>query len=204
MGGKKSGAVEAIRQDLAAHRRRRAGAVLAYAGLIAVGLVGLATAPGPIDVERDVIWLGALLLLFVGSTAATALAVGIPLLRRAPLYLASAASAFAMLGGLGLAAMPNVAGGQAGMKCFAFGSVISVVAVVILGVLSGRYWRRFPSPAFLLAVGVTGVGLAVLHLRCPSTEAGHLFGFHLTPVVLLFALTTLIVRARESLLTSSQ
>lgn len=188
-------AVEAIRRDLGALGHRRRIALVAYLALASVLLVAFYLAPSKKPVlERDLMWTLALLSVFLGSALCTSVAIGVPLVKRFTAYNLGAIGLAAILAGLVLTVDPAVVGTSTGPGCFTFGSVIAAVAMVALGVVSGRVWRRFPDPTFFIATGVTGVGIAVLHMRCGSAEASHLFGFHLTPLLGLFLVTRFVVR----------
>ncbi len=194
-------AVEAIRRDLDALGRRRRIAFAAYLGLATVLLAAFYLAPSKKPVlERDLMWMVSLLAVFLGSALCTSVAVGVPLVKRMTAYNLGAIGLAGVLAGLVLTVDPAAVGMTTGPQCFAFGSAIAAVAMIALGVVSGRVWRRFPDPTFFIATGVTGVGIAVLHMRCASGEASHLFGFHLTPLIALFLITRFVVRARTRLL----
>ncbi|MEQ9502660.1 MAG: hypothetical protein RIT81_37660 [Deltaproteobacteria bacterium] len=194
-------AVDVIHRDLSAFGRRRAVALVGYLALAALLLGAFLLAPSKKPtLERDGPWMVALALVFAGSALCTAIALGVPLVRRMTAYSLGAVGLASVFAGLFLTVDPTAIGGAPGPQCFAFGSAVSAVAMVALGVVSGRVWRRFPDPTFFIATGVTGVGIAVLHMRCPNGEPLHLFGFHATPLILLFLVTRFVVRARTRLL----
>lgn len=195
-------ALGAIHAELAAVRRRRVVVFVAYLFLTAAVLAALSTVPAEAKggAPRDGTWTAALLLLFAGSGAATAVALGVLLVRRAAAYAIGGAAFAALVAGLALAVDPTFGVVVPAARCFAFGTGVAAAVMLGLGVVSGRVWRRFPDPSLFLAIGVTGVAVAFLHLRCPSTDALHLFGSHLTPIVVLYFAGRFASRARERIL----
>lgn len=186
---------------------QRLRALAAFMAVVGALLGLLAMSPLKPGAVRDDVWLAALLLLLLGTGTTVALGVGVPLVSRRVYVSAGFGAGVLMLAGVAIAGDPSLlferAGVAMGIRCFVFGSVISGAAMVALGLLSGRVWRRFPDPGLLLAVGVTGVGIAGLHLRCAITDPAHLFLYHVTPLVLLYAATRFLVRLRERTLRDS-
>lgn len=197
-------AVPQIRADLQQLRQQRWRALVVYLAVFALFSGALLTRPAPDpDAARDLGWAAGLAALFFGAAASTALAMGVPLLHGRRLWAALGASVAVMAGGLAVALdLDGSAWGRHGHVCFAFGTAISALFMLILGALSGRLWRRFPDPAALIALGTTGVGMVALHLRCESTHVVHVLGFHVTPLAVLFLGARALTRLRQSLLES--
>lgn len=197
-------AVGQIRSDLRTLKQRRGVALAGYAALLAawMGLTWLQPAPDAAD-GRDAVWGLALALLLTGTLVGVAITLGLPLVSQ---RWVSAAAGGVALGTVAALLMTVVPGGprpedqlRAGMPCFLFGTGTSGLAMLVLGILSGRLWRRFPNPALVMALGMTGVGLALLHMRCGATDPVHLFVFHLGPLGLIYGAAHRMVRARDRL-----
>ena len=191
-----------IRADLRQLRQQRWRALVVYLAVLALfaGALLVRPAPGPAG-ARDLGWTIGLAALFFGAAASTALAIGVPLLHGRRLWVALGAGSAVMAGGLAAALdLEGSAWGRHGHVCFAFGTAVSALFMLILGALSGRLWRRFPDPAALIALGTTAVGMVALHLRCESTHVLHVLGFHVTPLAVLFLGARALTRLRLSLL----
>ena len=194
-----------IRRDLERLRRDRAISLLGYLAIVTVFLALVFVSPG-LDhaFDRSATWYVALLLMFGASAGGAALTMGMPLVSRNTLIAASAALAAALIAALLLAMDFSSAGPDdpwtAGSRCFVRCTAISSAAMLALGFLSGRLWRRFPNPGWVLALGLSGVGLSALHMQCGGSDPVHLFVFHLGPVLLLYAVARALVRLREFVL----
>ena len=138
-------------------------------------------------------------MLLCGALLGASITLGVPRLSRKFVYVVAGLMTAGCLGALGLVVQPH-ADHTTSMPCFMYGTGVSAVAMVALGLISGSVWRRFPDPTFVLAMGATGVGLAALHVHCPGVDALHLFGFHLGPLVVIYALSHFVLRARERIL----
>lgn len=201
-------AIEMIRQDLRELGRRRRRALLVYLGILAA-LLGffflLPAKPGALP--RDGAWTVAFSLLVLAVVLAASVTIGYPLVSRPAVYTLTLIIGVAAIVALWLTMDPAASSHdhavQAGMPCFAFGTAIGAVAMLGLGALSGSLWRRFPNPGVPLALGMTGVGLAALHMRCGGADPVHLFGFHLTPLFVIYLLAHFAVRTKDALLSSS-
>lgn len=197
-------ALEMIRQDLRDLDRRRRTALLAYLALLAALLGVFFVLPEkPNALPRDGGWAFAFGLMVFGVVLAASVTVGYPLVSRPAVHAITGLIGLGAVAALWLTMDPSTGGPaeavRAGMPCFAFGTVISGVAMLGLGVLSGSLWRRFPNPGVPLALGMTGVGLATLHMRCGGSDPLHLFGFHLTPLFVIYGLAHFAVRKRNAL-----
>ena len=148
-------------------------------------------------------WLLALWILGACTVVATSAAIGVPLVRGSWFNALGLGSLFGLLIAMAIATdwgsrtAPPVA---AGVKCFTFGTGASVVAMVVLGIISGRTWRRFPNPGLALAVGATAFSAILLHIRCGGAHPLHLFGFHLTPFLVSYAASRSLLKLREQVL----
>ncbi|MEM7679274.1 MAG: hypothetical protein AAF449_25140, partial [Myxococcota bacterium] len=154
--------------------------------------------------DRSTNWYIALLLMFAASVGGAALTIGVPLVSRTTLWSAIGVIGVTLLSAL-LLVMDFTSSGlddpwATGTKCFVYCTVISGVAMLALGFLSGRLWRRFPDPGWVLALGLTGVGLSALHMQCGGSDPVHLLVFHLGPVFLLYAMARGLIRLREYVL----
>jgi hypothetical protein len=189
-----------IRSDLERVRRRRSFALACYVVVFALLVGGLLVAPPQAaSIPRSASWMLTLGGLFLSSVLAASAAIGVPLWRERTMFIATAVAGLALGGALALI-VDWRAPVTTGTKCFAYGAFVSAVAMIVLGALSGRVWRRFPDPGWLLAISVTGVGLTALHFACPATDALHVYAYHLGPVLLAYALARVALRARETLL----
>lgn len=196
-------ALPRIRDDLRHVRRQRWRALAVYLlvfGLF-VGFLWGRPAPGP-GGSRDLSWHVGLVAMLVGAAASTGLAMGVPLVHGRRLGWSIGLAVTLMLGGLVAAVDFESPQGWTdhGPICFAVGTVISALFMIILGALSGRLWRRFPDPAALIAMGTTGVGIVALHLRCGNANPLHLLAFHVAPLAVLFVGARALTRLRLSLL----
>jgi hypothetical protein len=189
-----------IQSDLAVLRRRRGIAFAVYLVVFAVLVTGLLLAPPkPEAMPRGVDWMLALGGVLLSSVLATSATVGLPLWRERTLFLLTALAGLGIGGALAFIIDWN-APVTLGTKCFAYGAFVSAVAMIALGALSGRLWRRFPDPGWLLAISVAGVGVVALHFSCAAHDAVHVYAFHLGPMLLAYALARLALRTRETLL----
>ncbi len=184
-------------------------AVVYYISLLVLVLTVLGTLPRKdTALERDGVWFAVLFELFVSAAVCGALVVGFPLLKRKTFFLVGGLSGVGLLGGI-LAIMRwgplSVGAGFVGMgmKCFMYGTTFSTIALIALGFISGRLWRKFPDPGLLIAVGVTSVGMSALHFRCGSTDLFHLLGFHLSPMLIAYGVARLAIQLRLKLLEDS-
>lgn len=193
-------AVEQIHRDLSELKRRRALALSTYAGIIAVFFGILWFRPGA-GLPRDLAWMVAFGALSVGALLGAAVTIGYPLVPRRVVHLSAGAVGFVCIGALLLVMDPAVPAAvnpvKVGMPCFVYGTAVAALAMVLLGIISARVWRRFPDPGFTLALGMTGVGLAALHLHCGHAGPLHLLAFHLAPLAVLYVLAHYIVRRRN-------
>lgn len=195
-------ALEQIRRDLRDLEQRRRVALGTYLGLLAVFVAVFFLQPtGPRALVRDAGWLLAFGLLLAGALLGAVVTIGYPLISRLAVYVVSALMASGCAAALLLTVDTSAASApvSAGIPCFLHSTAVSAAAMLALGAISGRVWRRFPDPGFPLALGATGVGLATLHMRCGGVDPLHLFGFHLGPLLALYALAHYLVRAREDL-----
>lgn len=196
-------AVEHIRRDLADLKRRRALALTTYVGIIAVFFGILWIMPGP-SLQRDLPWMIAFAALLAAALLGAAVTIGYPLVSRTTVHLLAGAVAVVCVGALLLVMDPTATTAanpvNEGMPCFVYGTGIAAIAMIVLGVISGRVWRRFPDPGFPLALGMTGVGLAALQLQCGHSAPLHLFAFHLAPVAVVYALAHYVVRRRNEIM----
>ena len=198
-------APEQIRRDLERLRRDRTITLFGYVAIMAVFLGFLFLSPvGEHALERSATWYVALLLMFVASAGGAALTIGVPLVSRSVLIGAGSAMLAALIAALLLvmdftATAPSNAW-SLGAKCFVHCTMISGAAMIALGFLSGRLWRRFPDPGWVLALGLTGVGLSALHMQCGGSDPVHLLVFHLGPVLLLYGMARGLIRLREYVL----
>lgn len=166
-------------------------------------MVALVLAPQKATaLPRNATWILSLALIFAGSTGATAATLGLPLWQKSTMRVVTVASLLGIAAGLLLVvdwSAPTLSIGM-GAPCFAFCTVVSAIAMVTLGILSGRLWRRFPDPGLVMAVGVTGVGITALHFTCGGTDPVHLMVFHLAPLGLVYAIAQVFVRLREKVI----
>jgi hypothetical protein len=189
-----------IRADLTAVRRRRSTALTLYLGVLVLLVVGLLLAPPhPEAMPRSLSWMLTLAGVLLSAVLATSAALGVPLWRERTLFVLTS------LAGLGLGgALAVIVDWRApvtmGARCLAYGAFVSAVAMIALGALAGRVWRRFPDPGWLLAISTATVGVTALHFSCPATDAVHVYFFHLGPVLLAYALARIASRTREALL----
>lgn len=195
-------AIEHIHEDLSTLKHQRKTAIATYAVLVAlfIGVFFLQPA-GPNALQRDTGWSVAFALLLIGALLGAMLTIGYPLVSRATATVGSVLIVVGCSAAMFMTIDPQAAGPaaplKAGMHCFMFGTAVSALAMAVLGVLSGRVWRRFPDPGFSLAMGMTGLGLAALHLRCGGQDALHLLGFHFTPLLVIYGLAHVAVRVRD-------
>ena len=181
-------------------RRGRAIAFTIYLAVFALLVTGLLLAPAkPEAIPRSVSWMLTLCGLMLSSVLAASAAIGVPLWRERMVFVATAIAGLALGGALALVVRWD-APVTMGTKCLAYGAFVSAVAMIVLGALSGRVWRRFPDPGWLLAISVTGVGVTALHITCPAVDALHVYAFHLGPVLLAYGLARAALRTREKLL----
>ena len=194
-----------IRRDLGRLRRDRFVTLVGYLVIIAGFLAFVFLSPeGKHALERSATWYVALVLMFIASAGGAALTVGVPLVSRSVLLTAGGVMFLALLGALLLvvdftASMPDDPWG-AGAKCFLYCTVVAGISMMALGFLSGRLWRRFPDPGWVLAIGLTGVGLSALHMQCGGTDPMHLLVFHLGPVLVMYAVARGLIALREYVL----
>ena len=193
-----------IRSDLRRLKRRRGSALLTYSAALTVFLAALVLGPTrPGVLVRDGTWILAFALMLSAVLMGAAVTVGAPLVGRRWVYGVGALMALGTLAALAVTMVPAAPGPEdhlvAGLPCFLFGTTTSGLAMLGLGAISGRLWRRFPNPRFVLALGMTGVGLAGLHVRCGGVHPVHLVAFHLGPLAVLYVVAHLLVRAREGL-----
>jgi len=189
-----------IRSDLKRTRQKRALALAIYLAVFALLVAGLLIAPPKEEtIPRTANWMLTLGGLALSSVLAASAAIGVPLWRERTVFVVTALAGMALGGGLAFVVDWN-APVTLGTKCFAYGAFVSAVAMIVLGGLGGRVWRRFPDPGWLLAIEVTGVGVTTLHFDCPASDSLHVFAFHLGPVLLAYALARAALRTRETLL----
>ena len=195
-------AVAQIRSDLNQLQQRRRLALISYIATLGLILVALGLLPAKeTSLERNGPWFVALAALVVAAVVCGSAAIGIPLMRRKTFFMVGGLGATGLVGGL-VAVMlwsPS-AQGTMGMKCFMYGTTFSTIALVILGFISGRLWRKFPDPGLIIAIGVTAVGVCALHFSCGGTDPVHLFGFHLTPLLVAYGLARLATLVRQKLI----
>ena len=202
-----NGAIEHIHRDLDGIRRRRRVALGGYLALLIVFALALALAPAPLTAfTRNARWGISLIALFVASTLGTGLALGVPFVRsRAAFFGLSGLAGATLVGGLlGMVEWAPLGSANlaTGAKCFWFGTILSSIAMVALGVASARMWRRFPDPGLPAAIGLTAVGVMALHFRCGGSDMVHLLGFHLAPVLVVYGVARATTRARDARLES--
>jgi hypothetical protein len=191
-------ALRQIRTDLAKTKRNRVLALLIYLAVFALLITGLSFAPHH-GVPRGADWMLTLGGLALSSALAASAAIGVPLWRERTLFVVTGVAGM-ILGGALAFVVDWSAPVTMGTKCLAYGAFVSAVAMIVLGALSGRVWRRYPDPGWLLAIAVTGVGVTMLHFDCPASDSLHVFAFHLGPVLLAYALARAALRTRETLL----
>jgi hypothetical protein len=195
-------AAERIRADLQDLRRARHGAFGLYVLLLGAFLI--AAQMFSASPSQPGLWTAALLMFAAGALGSAGLALGVPLLHGTPLRIALGASLALMVAGLLMVVKPGTAvAWDHGPGCFIYGTGVSAVAMVVLGAVSGRLWRRFPDPGFMLAVATTGVGVMALHMRCPSDNVVHLLLFHLGPLAVLYAAARTLTAMRSRVNTDS-
>ncbi len=197
-------ALDAIHADLSSLKRQRRTALATYAGLLAVFVgVYLLQPAGPNALERDLTWTISFVLLLAGALSGAMITIGYPLVKRGTTYAVAALMLAGCVGALLLtieaSAMVPTSQFAAGMPCFMYGTAVSALAMLVLGIISGQVWRRFPAPGFPLAMGMTGIGIAALHAHCGGRDALHLLGFHFTPLLVVYGLAHLLVRTRNKL-----
>ncbi len=199
----RSDAYAHIHRDLRRLRRDRAVTLLGYLAIVSVFLAFVFLIPaGDHALERNLSWYVALLLMFAASAAGASLTIGYPLVSRSVLLGASVVLVLMLAAAL-LLIMDFTSGPaplNAGATCFFHCTLISGGAMLALGFLSGRLWRRFPNPGWVLALGLAGVGLSALHMQCGGADPIHLLVFHLGPVVLLYMVARALIRLREFVL----
>ncbi len=138
-----------IRAELSDLKKRRVSALALYLGLV-LGFLGLLFfSPGKSPPKNiDVFWLSSLAVLFFSSAIAGAATIGLPLLRRNATYVLTAGAGLGLIGALALVAQwdaSRLETGQ-GAHCFLYCAAVSSAAMVVLGILSGRLWRRVSQP----------------------------------------------------------
>lgn len=199
-------AVSQIHSDLESLRQRRVLALTTYIALIGVFFGFIFIQPAPMAMPRDVPWTIAFSLLFLGSILGASVTIGYPLVSRRVMYIVSGVMSVGMIIALFMVMDSNGPSPKdpvaAGMKCFTVGTSVSAVAMVVLGVVSGRVWRRFPDPGFVLSLGMTGIGLGFLHMRCGGTDPFHMLS-HFAPLVVLYTIAHFVMRARTRFLADS-
>lgn len=190
-------AADLIHQELDQLRRARKSALGIYVALLALFLVGMQVFAYPVSGVMDVT---ALCIFLLGAALSAGLTMGIPLLHGIALRIGLALSLGSMA--IGLLLVMNlkqpVYWGH-GAHCFAVGTGFSAVAMVVLGAVSGRLWRRFPDPGLLLALSTTFVGVLALHMNCAARDPLHLVVFHVGPMAVLYGGARFLVRSREQL-----
>lgn len=197
-------AIDDIRRDLDELKSRRRTALWTYMVVLTLFVgVFLLRPTGPNALERDGAWMVSFGLLLAGTLLGTMVTIGYPLFSRAAVYgvslLMAAGCLVAILITVDFGATGPANPVRAGMPCFVHGTAMSIAAMLVLGVVSGRVWRRFPDPGFSMALGMTGVGLAALHMQCGGVDPLHLFAFHLSPLIGVYALAHFAVRTRNDL-----
>ena len=198
-------APEQIRRDLARLRRDRTVMLVGYLALVMVFLGFVFLTPAHEHaLDRTVTWYAALLMMFCASAGGAALTMGVPLVSRWVLAVATGIILVVLVAALLLVMDFTSAGPDdpwgAGAKCFIYCTVVSGAALVVLGFMSGRLWRRFPDPGWVLALGLTAVGLSALHMQCGGSDPTHLLVFHLGPVLMLYGLARGLIWLREFVL----
>lgn len=196
-------AVEYIHRDLAELKRRRALGLSTYAGIIAVFFGILWFRRSTEGLPHDPAWVVAFVALLIAALLGAAITIGYPLVSRTMVHVLALMVGAICIGALLLVMDPTITPAsdpvRAGMPCFMYGTGVAALAMIVLGILSARVWRRFPDPGFTLALGMTGVGLAALHLQCDHATPLHLFVFHLAPLAVVYLLAHYIVRRRNRL-----
>lgn len=177
-------------------------ALFTYIGIISI-FFGLMIFRGGGMAMREPLWVASFGLLLTGSLLGASLTIGVPHISRSLVYVMAGLMVAGCLGALYLV-VDLAAPASTGMPCFMYGTGVSAVAMVGLGLISGGVWRRFPDPSFVLALGATGVGLAALHIHCPGVDALHLFGFHLGPLVVVYLLAFFALRLRSRILADGE
>jgi len=192
-----SSAADLIHEELNQLRRARKSALGIYVALLALFLVGMQVFAYPVSGVMDIT---ALCIFLLGAALSAGLTMGIPLLHGVALRIGIGLSLGLMAIGLLLVmnAKEPVYWGH-GAECFAFGTSISAVAMVVLGAVSGRLWRRFPDPGLLLALSTTFVGVMALHMNCAAHNPIHIVVFHLGPLAILYLGARFLVRFRDQL-----
>jgi len=196
---------EQIKRDLGRLRRDRVVTLIGYVAIIAVFLTFAFLRPTHEHaLDRSTNWYIALLLMFAASVGGAAITIGVPLISQTALWSTIGVIMATLVAAL-LLVMDFTSSGlddpwAAGAQCFIKCTLISGVAMLALGFLSGRLWRRFPDPGWVLALGLTGVGLSALHMQCGGSDPVHLLVFHLGPVFLLYAMARGLIWLREYVL----
>ncbi|HJL42288.1 MAG TPA: hypothetical protein RMG48_13390 [Myxococcales bacterium LLY-WYZ-16_1] len=201
MGPSNQRAVDGIRRDLRNLARARKLSLGAYLLLLAALMLSLHALPAGVNPESGA-WGWALAAFVAGSAVSAGLALGVPLVHGWAFSGALAGGVTLMVGGLAVASAvqhDGTAAPHAGPACLASGTLFSGLAMLVLGAVSGRLWRRFPDPGFALALATTFAGVMVLHMRCGDFSPGHLFGFHLTPLAFMYVLARGLTRLRMRL-----
>ncbi|MEM1023966.1 MAG: hypothetical protein AAGD10_00090 [Myxococcota bacterium] len=190
-------ATEIIRDELDQLRGARKSALGVYVALLSMFLVGMQVFAYPVTGVMDVT---ALCLFLLGAAFSAGLTMGLPLLHGRALTGAIGLSLSMM--GIGLLLIMNssepVYWGH-GAKCFAVGTGFSAVAMITLGAVSGRLWRRFPDPGLLLALSTTFVGVMALHMNCAARNPIHIVVFHVGPLIVLYFCARGLVRVRDNI-----
>ena len=198
-------APDQIRRDLERLRRDRTVTLLGYLAIVSVFLGFIFLSPAHEHaLDRSTSWYIALLLMFGASVGGAALTIGVPLVSRGTVVAAGLVISGALIAALILVMDMSAAGPEdpwaAGAHCFVYCTSVSGIAMIGLGFLSGRLWRRYPDPGWILALGLTAVGVSALHMQCGGDDPVHLFAFHLGPVLLLYMMARGLIWLREYVL----
>ena len=157
----------------------------------------------PDAMPRTVSWMLTLGGLLLSAVLATTTALGLPLWRNRTAFVLMVVAGLSMVG-----AMAFIIDWRAPMtvatRCLVHGGFVSVIAMIALGALGGRVWRRFPDPSWMLALSVVGLGMIDLHFSCGGVDALHVYAFHMGPVLLAYVVVRMALKARAALLRNEQ
>jgi hypothetical protein len=188
-----------IQADLADLRRRRALGFLAFTVLLSLLVLGLVLAPQKSgSIPRGLEWmlsLGAVALVAALAMSAT---LGLPLWSERALSWLTVSAGLGLAGALALIVEWD-APATIGLACVGVATAVSAVAMVAIGAATGTLWRRFPDPGWLLAISVASLSVLVLHFDCGETNAVHVYGFHLGPMLLAYGLARVAVSSQWKL-----